>query len=684
MKNAVVHIVSITVLLSLAVPVPASAQGLVWPTNAGRVMTSSFGEYRPGHFHAGLDIKTWGREGYDIYALGNGWVSRIVASISGYGRAVYLTLESGETVVYAHLSAFAPGLVPFVREKQARLGRYGVTIFLRPDQFRVSAGDLLGYTGSTGNGVPHLHVEVRDQVNNLVNPFHYGLTVTDNLPPEFIQLAVVPLSADARTDNGFLPALYPAVPTAPGAWEPAAPVRARGRVGLAVAVTDRADGAGNLFSPYRLRLFIDDREWYRVTYDSLRLNESFQVDLDRDYRLRRVAGSDFHRLYRAAGNTLRFCLPAAANAGEIVCGDGDAASGERAPVSPDGLRFRIEAEDFYGNVSILEGRITAAPADTTTPAPESPPPVPDSDFSLGSECYGDAIVYTAVSAAGWREPPLLLVKDSPWLKRAVPLISVDSTSWQGRYRWLREGQRTITAELSARRTGQICRTVSDTISAALIDPRAGGALTSPDGRCSFIFPPGAVYAPVLGRAFQKTLAVRESGTVTVYEFAPRDRIFFRQGTLRLDLPAPGMPSGKAGLYRVINDSTFGFVAPLSDPMRLEAAVSGPAAFAVLQDTVPPSVSGVIPADGAVVRTGTPRIQWVCEDDRSGLGGEDTYTIHIDGKRQIVERLPHLNLCRVILFAPLSPGRHRLKITAEDRAGNVTVHESGFAVSAAGR
>ena len=45
--------------------------------------SANFGEMRPGHFHAGIDIKTDGVEGKPLVAVADGYVSRISVQAGG-------------------------------------------------------------------------------------------------------------------------------------------------------------------------------------------------------------------------------------------------------------------------------------------------------------------------------------------------------------------------------------------------------------------------------------------------------------------------------------------------------------------------------------------------------------------------------------------------------------------------
>lgn len=66
-------------------------------------LAGNFGELRSNHFHSGIDIKTQGKIGFNIYAAADGYVSRIKISPWGYGKTLYIDHPNGYTTVYAHL-----------------------------------------------------------------------------------------------------------------------------------------------------------------------------------------------------------------------------------------------------------------------------------------------------------------------------------------------------------------------------------------------------------------------------------------------------------------------------------------------------------------------------------------------------------------------------------------------------
>ena len=77
-------------------------------------LSAGFGDMRPNHFHMGLDFRTNGKEGIPLYAIADGYISRIRISPTGYGRVIYIDHANGLTSVYAHCSKFSDRMNSFV------------------------------------------------------------------------------------------------------------------------------------------------------------------------------------------------------------------------------------------------------------------------------------------------------------------------------------------------------------------------------------------------------------------------------------------------------------------------------------------------------------------------------------------------------------------------------------------
>lgn len=148
--------------------------------------SANFGEMRPAHFHAGIDIKTDGAEGKPLVAVADGYVSRVSLGAYGYGRAVYLTLHNGTTAVYGHLQRFRKDIEERVREERHARRSNSVNLWFGPDTWPVKQGDVIGYSGNSGSSMgPHLHYELRDtRTQRLYNVVSAGIIrPDDDLPP---------------------------------------------------------------------------------------------------------------------------------------------------------------------------------------------------------------------------------------------------------------------------------------------------------------------------------------------------------------------------------------------------------------------------------------------------------------------------------------------------------------------
>lgn len=361
-----------------------AAQEYLWPTDASPYMTSSFGESRPRRFHAALDVKTWNQTGYKTFAVRAGYIERMAVSPFGYGRVLYLRLDTGETAVYAHLERFNDKLQALAEQEQERAGRYRFDKSFAPGALPVQKGEVIGYTGQTGIGVPHLHFELRDARSRPINPFLRGFKIVDTISPTITDFAISPLSPGASVNGDFLPAVLKPF-RQNGKWRIVEPLWVSGKVGVAIDAYDLANGVENRFGVYRLQLFVDDSLQFQTQYDRFDYSQNKFVELDRDFLLKRRGFGDFYRLYKVAGNRLGFYSHLNHAEGALVCrpeethetfmpnyGLDEWLAASRKYQTLQTLswgrhRLRVIAADFFGNESILEADIMVGPPFTIAP-----------------------------------------------------------------------------------------------------------------------------------------------------------------------------------------------------------------------------------------------------------------------------------------------------------------------------
>ncbi|MBL4624641.1 MAG: M23 family metallopeptidase, partial [Flavobacteriales bacterium] len=113
-------------------------------------LAGNFGEIRNNHFHAGLDMKTESVEGKNIYAVADGYVSRIKIGHGGYGKALYVTHTNGYTSVYAHLQDYEGTIGEYVKKAQYQKESYEIELFPSKTMLTVSKGDIIALSGNSG------------------------------------------------------------------------------------------------------------------------------------------------------------------------------------------------------------------------------------------------------------------------------------------------------------------------------------------------------------------------------------------------------------------------------------------------------------------------------------------------------------------------------------------------------
>lgn len=282
----------------------APVESRLWPLSGEINLASSFGEYRSGHLHAGLDIKTYGREGLPCRAVGDGHISRMRAAPDGYGKALYVKLSTGETAVYAHLAEFPPDLEHLLFEAQVTAGQYRVDVHLEPDRFPVASGVVVGYTGSTGTSAPHLHFEVRDESENPINPLSSGWALADGVSPEVKGVTFIPLTRDSRVNGVCRTGDVGMRRVGNGRYVATDTLAIAGRVGLGAYVLDRLNSSSGRLAPYRVELVVEGVLLTSIAFESFGYGHAGEVELAYDMERVRDKGEDYLLLFRRNGETL--------------------------------------------------------------------------------------------------------------------------------------------------------------------------------------------------------------------------------------------------------------------------------------------------------------------------------------------------------------------------------------------
>lgn len=332
---------SILALSLASAPLSAQEQDYIWPTNASPYLTSTFGETRSAHFHSGLDIKTWGREGYKVFASKDGIVYRLGVSVEGYGKVIYLKHNDDTYTVYAHLQRLNDTFQSFV--DSVRMVDYAFEIDLQVDSLgiKVKQGDVIGYTGSTGVGPPHLHFETRDKNFEPFNSLLTNLSVADTIAPTVSALMVYPLSVQSKARESRFPQVYYPSKNSDGNLT-FDTIQSNGPIGLAVSTYDEADGVENKYAVYELTMLHQSDTLFHQVLNEFTFDESETMFLDRLTAFN-ASRRSYQTLFKKDGPPIPFY--------EIV--------EDRAQINPaDSLTtLTIIAKDFYGNETIASVKV---------------------------------------------------------------------------------------------------------------------------------------------------------------------------------------------------------------------------------------------------------------------------------------------------------------------------------------
>jgi hypothetical protein len=689
-------------------------------------MSSSFCEFREGHYHAAIDIKTWNTEGYPCYAIEDGYIKRIRVSPFGYGKVLYLQLKDGNTAIYAHLQKFPKEIEELIREKQFKNKKYRLNWW--PKNKRVKKGDIIAYTGRTGIGVPHLHFEIRNKNDNPINPLQYYSQVKDHRKPKLQNLAVIPLSKTARVNNSYLPQNFPVTHIKDGVYVIKKPIYAQGKIGFAVQGYDQADEVYNKYGFYKSTLESSGKLIFQISYDELEYSTTEHIYTEIYYPYLADKKQVFNKLYLEPFNPLPFYNRQLDSDGSIIIHD--------KPVA-----FTITISDFMNNQSIISGEL-----------------LPETDYSVEivDSSIHDSVALIKFNAPLIRELKFFTKKKkqswapvyyfeliegkiyNPEESKTVKIILDDSTinalkiqvndryertilfaktddreDEKGKFLYLGDKligefpsiyknpriqnslnhspvpfgysrdeklQVLLSAEVFTEKktilimNNYFGNTLSTTFDCIVILPGQKQSNSWFDSSLVIESNTGSVTDTTLITAVihEEDSSGFEIPTASkIYEIKPNNFPIFE--SISVSIKADSLPGwGRWSLYKLNGKDKFSYLPTQidSNTFSLTAKTASLGKFIVAADTVPPELIIESPKSGKIYKS-NPKIKIFLNDGISGIEDEEQISLSMDGEYVLPEWDPEEDMVIGILASDLSKGNHIFSASIRDRSGNIT-------------
>ncbi len=335
------------------------------PVDIDFKISSSFGEIRPNHFHAGFDVYTFVKPGINYYALADGYISRIKVSPRGLGNAIYITYPNGYVSVYAHMSMFRFDIAKYIYNLQHNMQEFHQDIYLSPNLFPLKSGDYIGKSGNTGNSFgAHLHMEIREEKTEIpVNPI-YIFPVKDKVKPKINGVYMYRFVDENKSfvSSRLLSKINGKT------------IKTYGKVGFGLEIHDYKSNSHNVYGTYKVEMFVDDSLCFKYIMDKISFDHTRYLNSFVDYKRYKTERRKITKCFIEPNNKLQ--IYKTKGNGIIDFSDGKL------------HKVRIVGSDFSGNKRVVKFSVLSDPGKAVVE------PKTNRNFVKTINCFQENSFYT--------------------------------------------------------------------------------------------------------------------------------------------------------------------------------------------------------------------------------------------------------------------------------------------------